>query len=74
MRRLKTTPWDCAQHLKTNADMVDYLDSSLAEASDDAAFLAQAPGVIASACAGATVSTAARQSRAPRRFLQIALE
>ena len=48
--------------------MVDYLDASLAEASDDAAFLAHAPGVIASACAGTTVSTAARQSRAPRRF------
>ena len=68
MRRLKTTPWDSAQHLKTNADMVDYLDSSLAEARDDAALIAHAPGVIASACAGTTVSTAARQSRAPRRF------
>ena len=68
MRKLKTTQWDSAKHLKTDADLVDYFDACLAEASDDAAFLAQAPGVIASACAGTTVSTAARQSRAPRRF------
>ena len=47
MRKLNTMRWDSAQHLKTNEDMVDYLDACLAEAGDDAAYIAHALGVIA---------------------------
>lgn len=45
----KTTRWDSAQHLKTDEDMVDYLDAGLEEAGDDAAFIAHALGVVARA-------------------------
>ena len=49
MSKLKTTRWDSAQHLKTDEDMVAYLDACLAEAGDDPAFIAHALGVIARA-------------------------
>lgn len=49
MNKLKTTRWDSAQHLKTDEDMVAYLDACLAEAGDDPAFIAHALGVIARA-------------------------
>ena len=49
MNALKTTRWDSAQHLKTDKDIVEYLDACLAEAGDDAAFIAHALGVIARA-------------------------
>ena len=49
MSKLNTTRWDSAQHLKTKEDIVDYLDACLAEAGDDAAFIAHALGVIARA-------------------------
>lgn len=49
MSTLKTTKWDSAQHLKTDEDMVGYLDACLAEAGDDAAYIAHALGVIARA-------------------------
>ncbi len=29
MSKLKTTRWDSAQHLKTDEDIVDYLDACL---------------------------------------------
>ena len=49
MSKLNTTRWDSARYLKTNEDIVDYLDACLAEAGDDAAFIAHALGVIARA-------------------------
>ncbi len=49
MSKLKTTRWDSAEHLKTDEDMVGYLDACLAEAGDDAAYIAHALGVIARA-------------------------
>ena len=49
MSKLKTTRWDSAQHLKTDEDMIAYLDACLAEAGDDPAFIAHAIGVIARA-------------------------
>lgn len=49
MNKLKTTRWDSAQHLKTDEDMIAYLDACLAEAGDDPAFIAHALGVIARA-------------------------
>lgn len=41
--------WDSAEHLKTQADMADYLDACLQEAGDDPKFIAKALGVIARA-------------------------
>ena len=49
MNKLKTTRWDSAQHLKTDEDMIAYLDACLAEAGDEPAFIAHALGVIARA-------------------------
>ncbi len=49
MGKLKLSPWDSAAHLKTDADIAAYLDACLAEAGDDAAFIAHALGVIARA-------------------------
>lgn len=47
--KLKTTRWDSAQHLRTDEDMVAYIDACLEEAGDDAAFIAHALGVVARA-------------------------
>jgi probable addiction module antidote protein len=49
MTKLKTTRWDSAQHLKTDEDMIAYLDACLEEAGDDPAFIAHSLGVIARA-------------------------
>lgn len=49
MSKIKTTPWDSAEHLKTDEDMVAYIDACLEEAGDDAAFIAHALGVVARA-------------------------
>lgn len=49
MSKLKTTRWDSAQYLKTDEDLVTYLDACLEEAGDDAAFIAHALGVVARA-------------------------
>ncbi len=44
---LKTTPWDSADYLKTEADRIAYLEACLEEAPDDPAFITQALGVVA---------------------------
>lgn len=49
MKKVAITRWDSAQHLKTDEDMIAYLDACLAEAGDDPAFIAHALGVIARA-------------------------
>lgn len=49
MGNLKTSRWDSAEHLKTDDDMVGYLDACLVESGDDAAYIAHALGVIARA-------------------------
>ena len=49
MSKIKLSRWDSAKHLTTDADMSAYLDACLAEAGDDAAFIAHALGVIARA-------------------------
>ncbi len=49
MGKVKLSRWDSAAHLKTDEDMAAYLDACLAEAGDDAAFIAHALGVIARA-------------------------
>jgi probable addiction module antidote protein len=49
MTKTKTTPYDSAKYLKTDEDMVLYLEACLEEAGDDAAFIAKALGTIARA-------------------------
>jgi probable addiction module antidote protein len=49
MSTIKLKKWDSAEHLKTEEDMVLYLDACFAEAGDDAAFIAKALGTIARA-------------------------
>lgn len=49
MNKIKLSRWDSAEHLKTDEDRVAYLDACLAEAGDDAAFIAHALGVVARA-------------------------
>jgi len=46
---LKTTPWDSAEYLKTEAEMAAYLQACFDEAPDDPAFLVHALGVVARA-------------------------
>ncbi len=46
---LKTTPWDSAEYLKSEADITAYLDACVEEAGDDPAFLVHALGVAARA-------------------------
>ena len=49
MNALKLRKWDSAEHLKTEEDMVRYLEACMEEAGDDAAFIAKALGNIARA-------------------------
>lgn len=46
---IKTTAWDSAEFLKTDADVTAYLQACMEEAPDDAAFIAHALGVAARA-------------------------
>ncbi|RYD63364.1 MAG: putative addiction module antidote protein [Verrucomicrobiaceae bacterium] len=46
---LKTTPWDSAEYLKSEADISAYLQACFEEAGDDPAFLTHALGVAARA-------------------------
>lgn len=49
MKKIKLSKWDSAEYLKTDEDMVLYLEACLDEAGDDAAFIAKALGTIARA-------------------------
>jgi probable addiction module antidote protein len=49
MAKLKTTPYDVADHLRTPLEMAYYLEATLEEANGDAAFIARALGNIARA-------------------------
>ena len=49
MDKIKLRKWDSAEHLKTDEDMVSYLEACLDEAGSDAAFIAKALGTIAHA-------------------------
>jgi probable addiction module antidote protein len=46
---LKLKKWDSAEHLRTEEDMVLYLEACLEEAGDDVAFITKAIGNIARA-------------------------
>ncbi len=49
MGKIKLRKWDSAEYLKTDEDMVLYLEACFEEAGDDAAFIAKALGTIARA-------------------------
>lgn len=49
MNTITLRKWDSAAHLKTDEDMVLYLQACMEEAGDDAAFIAAALGTIARA-------------------------
>jgi len=49
MNTTKTTPYDVAEHLRTQEEMAAYLEACLEESEGDAAFVAKALGDIARA-------------------------
>lgn len=49
MDTIKLRKWDSAAHLRSDEDMVRYLQACMEEAGDDAAFIAKALGNIARA-------------------------
>ena len=67
---LKTTAWDSADYLKSEADITAYLDACFEEAGDDPAFLTHALGVVARA---RNMSQLARDSGLTREGLYKAL-
>jgi probable addiction module antidote protein len=70
MKKIKTTRYDVAEHLRTPEEMAAYLEASLEEANGDAAFIAKALGNIARAKGMAQV---ARDSGLSRESLYKAL-
>lgn len=48
-KKIKTIPWDSAEHLKTDEDIALYLDAMIEESNGDAAAIALALGNIARA-------------------------
>ena len=63
MPRTITSPYDVAEHLRTPEEMAAYLEASLEEAGDDAAFIAKALGDIARAKGMSQVASDAGLSR-----------
>lgn len=49
MEKIKTRPWDSAEHLKTEDDIAEYFEACLLAGGDDPAFIAHVLGVIARA-------------------------
>jgi len=63
MSKVKTRPWDSAEHLKTEDDIAEYFEACLQEGGDDPAFIAHALGVIARARGMSEVARDAGVSR-----------
>ena len=63
MSKTVTAPYDVAEHLRTHEDMAAYLEATIEEAGDDAAFIAKALGDIARAKGMAQVAVDAGLSR-----------
>lgn len=61
MAKTRTRPWDAAEHLETEEDMVAYLEAALEEG--DAALVAAALGDIARAKGMAQIASAAGLGR-----------
>lgn len=63
MRKIKTTRYDVAEHLRTPKEMAAYLEACIEEANGDAAFIAKALGDIARAKGMSQVAKDAGLSR-----------
>ena len=63
MKKVKTTRYDVAEHLRTPEEMAAYLEACLEEANGDAAFIAKALGNIARAKGMSDVARDAGLSR-----------
>ena len=63
MKKVTTTKYDVAEHLRTPEEMAAYLEACLEEADGDAAFIAKALGDIARAKGMAQVAQDAGLSR-----------
>ena len=63
MKKIKTTRYDVAEHLRTRAEMAAYLEACIEEAGGDAAFIVKALGDIARAKGMAQVARDAGLSR-----------
>jgi len=63
MTKTVTTPYDVAEHLRTQEEMAAYLEACLEEANGDAAFVAKALGDIARAKGMSQVAREAGLSR-----------
>jgi probable addiction module antidote protein len=63
MKKTTTTRYDVAEHLRTPEEMAAYLETSLEEAGNDAAFIAKALGDIARAKGMSQVARDAGLSR-----------
>jgi probable addiction module antidote protein len=63
MKKIITTRYDVAEHLRTPKEMAAYLEACLEEANGDAAFIAKAIGDIARAHGMAKVARDAGLSR-----------
>ena len=63
MGKIKTRPWDSAEHLKTEDDIAEYSEACLQEGGDDPAFIAHALGIIARARGMSEVARDAGVSR-----------
>jgi len=47
--KIKTSPWDVAEHLRDEQDIYAYIEAAQEEAGDDAAFMAAVLGDVARA-------------------------
>lgn len=63
MTKIKSIPYDVAEHLRTPEEMALYLDACIAESNGDAAFIAKALGDIARAKGMSQVARDAGLSR-----------
>jgi len=63
MKKIRTTKYDIAEHLRTPREMAAYLDACFEEAEGDAAFIAKAIGDIARAKGMSQVARDAGLSR-----------
>ncbi len=70
MRKVVTTPYDVAEHLRTPEEMAAYLEACIEDANGDSAFIAKALGDIARAKG---MSQVARDSGLSRESLYKAL-
>jgi probable addiction module antidote protein len=64
--KIKTSPWDVAEHLRDEEDIRAYIEAAQEEAPDDAAFMARVLGDVARA---RNMSELARQTGISRETL-----